>query len=301
MIIFAMIVRTNDGLPLSASTDVYGQIDKDIKEIRMQIKMVSRHISRLEDRCTINLNPHLIHIISALGISFMALCESTYPPVLAFSFLDELQREFITTYDTKNLNSLIRPYAFIEFDSYIHKTRLKYNSPRSLTTRIDLSNLSTEIKLRPPQQLNLFNLLPQNKLNSVIPLQNNSVQFTSFPWLIILTVTFSLLCVLICFYRGITGLTESSIEEVDGINPSHGLAFLIEAFAECFQIYQMMYKIQRRKVISSILLLVIITCNFFLWDIKDIWQSLISIIIGCINTIYVFKQQSQPKNPNYNV
>ncbi|XP_067125399.1 vesicle-trafficking protein SEC22a-like [Centruroides vittatus] len=301
MIIFAMIVRTDDGLPLSASTDVCGQMDKDIKEVRMQIKLVSRHISRLEDRCTINLNPHLIHIISSLGISFMALCESTYPPVLAFSFLDELMREFITTYDTSSLNSIIRPYAFIEFDSFIHKTRLKYNSPRSLTTRIDLSNLSTEIKLRPPQQLNLFNLLPQNKINPIVSFQDNPLYLSSLPWYIILTVAFTLPCTLISFYRGITGLSESSIEEVDGINPSHSMSFLIEAFAGCLQIYLTIYKMQRKKLVSLIILVVVIICNIYLWEIKDLWQSLMSVIVSSINTIYILKQQSQVKKPNYNV
>lgn len=43
------------------------------------------------------------------------VCTANYPSVLAFCFLDELQKEFIVTYDTKRISSAVRPYSFIEF------------------------------------------------------------------------------------------------------------------------------------------------------------------------------------------
>lgn len=52
---------------------------------------------------------------SSLGVGYMMVCTESYPNVLAFCFLDELQREFIVTYDTKRINSAVRPYSFIEF------------------------------------------------------------------------------------------------------------------------------------------------------------------------------------------
>lgn len=45
----------------------------------------------------------------------MMLCTENYPNVLAFSFLDELQKEFITTYNMMKTNTAVRPYCFIEF------------------------------------------------------------------------------------------------------------------------------------------------------------------------------------------
>lgn len=38
-------------------------------------------------------------------------------------------------------------------DTFIQKTKQRYNSPRSLSTRINLADMQTEIKLRPPYQL----------------------------------------------------------------------------------------------------------------------------------------------------
>lgn len=38
-------------------------------------------------------------------------------------------------------------------DTFIQKTKQRYNSPRSLSTRINLADMQTEIKLRPPYKL----------------------------------------------------------------------------------------------------------------------------------------------------
>ncbi|XP_010782056.1 vesicle-trafficking protein SEC22a-like, partial [Notothenia coriiceps] len=90
---------------------------------------------------------------SALGVGYLMVCTASYPNVLAFCFLDELQKEFIVTYDPKRIRNAVRPYSFIEFDTFIQKTKQRYNSPRSLSTKINLSDMQTEIKLRPPYQL----------------------------------------------------------------------------------------------------------------------------------------------------
>lgn len=38
-------------------------------------------------------------------------------------------------------------------DTFIQKTKQRYNSPRSLSTKLNLADMQTEIKLRPPYQL----------------------------------------------------------------------------------------------------------------------------------------------------
>ena len=56
-----------------------------------------------------------VSFTSSLGVGYLMVCSDTYPNVLAFCFLDELQREFLVTYDTKRIISAVRPYSFIEF------------------------------------------------------------------------------------------------------------------------------------------------------------------------------------------
>lgn len=51
-----------------------------------------------------------------------------------------------------NLFSLCLTLVFV-LDTFIQKTKQRYNSPRSLSTKINLADMQTEIKLRPPYQL----------------------------------------------------------------------------------------------------------------------------------------------------
>lgn len=60
---------------------------------------------------------------SALGVGYMMVCTANYPNVLAFCFLDELQKEFIVTYESKRIGSAVRPYSFIEFGESARKGR----------------------------------------------------------------------------------------------------------------------------------------------------------------------------------
>lgn len=43
--------------------------------------------------------------------------------------------------------------SIVLIDNFIRKTKQRYNSPRSLSTKINLADMQTEIKLRPPYQL----------------------------------------------------------------------------------------------------------------------------------------------------
>ena len=54
-------------------------------------------------------------LISALNVGYMVLTEKNYPDVLAFSFLEETQKEFLLTYENNIIQSATRPYKFIEF------------------------------------------------------------------------------------------------------------------------------------------------------------------------------------------
>ncbi|MBN3279867.1 SC22A protein, partial [Polyodon spathula] len=162
MVLFASVVRVTDGLPLSASTD-YEQ-DRGVQESKKYLKTLSKKLSQLPDRCTLKTGQYNINFTSSLGVGYMMVCTENYPSVLAFSFLDELQKEFIVSYDMKRINSAVRPYSFIDFDIFIQKTKQRYNSPRSLSTKINLADMQTEIRLRPPYQLSTSDLGTVNGL-----------------------------------------------------------------------------------------------------------------------------------------
>uniref|UniRef100_A0A8W8L466 Vesicle-trafficking protein SEC22b n=2 Tax=Magallana gigas TaxID=29159 RepID=A0A8W8L466_MAGGI len=93
-------------------------------------------------RCSLETGPFIFHYVIERGVCFLVLCEHSFSKRLAFSFLEDLQTEFTSNYGQK-VDSVSRPYSFIEFDSYIKKSRKNYMDSRA---RKNLSNINTELQ-----------------------------------------------------------------------------------------------------------------------------------------------------------
>uniref|UniRef100_A0A0A9XNL8 Vesicle-trafficking protein SEC22a n=1 Tax=Lygus hesperus TaxID=30085 RepID=A0A0A9XNL8_LYGHE len=165
MIVYALILRTKDGLPLSASTDFNHETNKNIKDNKRYVKMVGNKAPNLPEKCLLQLKDFTIYMIKVRGITFLVMTEFHYPVALAFSFLNELMKEFIQLYEPAKLVSAKRPYHFIEFDNTIHKLRQAYNKPQSLASRVNLTDLNAELTLRPPYRLAVTDVEPINQIN----------------------------------------------------------------------------------------------------------------------------------------
>ncbi len=96
------------------------------------------------------------------GVCYLAICKSGYSKKMDFSFLEEIQREFQVrvmcvcvcvwacgtaahrlagrqkTYGTE-FSTVARPYAFIQFDNTIQRTRKQYDS-RSVAKNLEKVN-----------------------------------------------------------------------------------------------------------------------------------------------------------------
>lgn len=70
----------------------------------------------------------------------MVLCDKMFSKRMAFNFLEDISQEFYKNYGRK-VNSVTRPYAFIEFDVYISKAR------KSLTDRRkNINSINTQLQ-----------------------------------------------------------------------------------------------------------------------------------------------------------
>lgn len=71
-------------------------------------------------------------MISALNLTYLVICDSNYPSVLAFAFLDEVQREFLQSNERSHVESVTRPYALIQFgrwrDTYATESSIAHTS-----------------------------------------------------------------------------------------------------------------------------------------------------------------------------
>ncbi|KAJ4389368.1 SNAP receptor [Gnomoniopsis smithogilvyi] len=129
-----------DGLYLCASVDDEAT-ETSLSEIKSQIKLILRRLNRnSESQASIESSAHTIHYLIASDIVYFCITERSYPRKLAFTYLSDLATEFTTMYPmTQLLNPTLRPYAFMEFDNFISKTKSTYSDARA-TQNLDKLN-----------------------------------------------------------------------------------------------------------------------------------------------------------------
>lgn len=144
MVLMTMIARVADGLPLSASVqDDQQQLGVGNTEYQNQAKMLFKKLNNQSySRSTIETGPYNFHYMIENGVCYLVLTEKSFSKRLAFSFLEDLQNEFNSQYGPR-INSVNRPYSFIEFDTYIQKAKKAFMDSRA---RRNLSSLNSELQ-----------------------------------------------------------------------------------------------------------------------------------------------------------
>jgi len=133
MLKFTSIYRLSDALPLAASMD--NAVDssfQDPDKYKLQAKNIFKELSlhpppRL---LTVTGGDYSFHILTENGVSFLTLCESKCPAYAAFSYLEDLNKEFSQLYGA-DVPKCERPYAFIKFDTFLQKTKKVYLDTRT--------------------------------------------------------------------------------------------------------------------------------------------------------------------------
>ncbi|MCJ1363231.1 SNAP receptor [Acarospora aff. strigata] len=133
-----------DGLMLAASIDDE-QSEAELAEIKSQAKMVFRRLSKnSEQQASIECGPYTLHYLIQDSICFLCICDKSYPRKLAFTYLSDLATEFTTTYSSSQyLSPTLRPYAFVEFDTFMQRTKKTYQDSRASQ---NLDKLNDELR-----------------------------------------------------------------------------------------------------------------------------------------------------------
>jgi len=130
MVKSTIIVRASDALPLAASVDDE-QTDHALQEHKQQAKLIFRRITpNAEPRCSIESGSYSLHYLIVDNVVYLVIAEKSYPRKLAFSYLDELSKEFATSYGAK-VENVRKPYAFVGFDTFMSKTTRLYQDTRT--------------------------------------------------------------------------------------------------------------------------------------------------------------------------
>ncbi|ROT39116.1 transport protein sec22 [Sodiomyces alkalinus F11] len=133
-----------DGLMLCASVDDEHQED-DVIEIKDQIRAVLRKVTRKsEPRASLELGQATLHYFIDGDVIFLTITDRSYPRELAFTYLADLAREFHQTHPAAQVQSpTLRPYAFMDFDTFISRTKATYADARAAN---NLDRLNTELR-----------------------------------------------------------------------------------------------------------------------------------------------------------
>ncbi|KPI36913.1 Protein transport protein sec22 [Cyphellophora attinorum] len=133
-----------DGLMLAASSDDE-QVENELSEVKSQTKMIFRRLNRnSESQASIESGAYTLHYLIQDSVCFLCICDKSYPRKLAFTYLSDIAQEFTTTYPSgQYLSQTLRPYAFMEFDTYMQRTKKVYQDSRASA---NLDKLNDELK-----------------------------------------------------------------------------------------------------------------------------------------------------------
>ncbi|KAJ5887662.1 hypothetical protein N7495_007703 [Penicillium taxi] len=133
-----------DGLMLAASVD-NEQDESALAEIKSQTKMIFRRLNRNSAlQASIESGQYNLHYTIQDDVCFLCICERSYPRKLAFTYLADIAAEFTTTYSPAQYKSPnLRPYAFVEFDTFIQRTKKLYQDGRASQ---NLDKLNDELR-----------------------------------------------------------------------------------------------------------------------------------------------------------
>ncbi|EJU06156.1 snare-like protein [Dacryopinax primogenitus] len=139
------IARASDALPLAATVDDE-QTEHTLQEYKQQAKLIFRRITpNSEPQCSIESGPYALHYLIADNVIYLTIAEKSYPRKLAFSYLDELAKEFSHSYGLK-VDGVRKPYAFVGFDTFMQKTARLYQDTRNAGGGNNLERLNGELQ-----------------------------------------------------------------------------------------------------------------------------------------------------------
>lgn len=120
-----LLARTHDGLPLAASIQDE-QSGRGMVEYQNQAKTLFRKLTVHSPlKCSIATGPYIFHYMIEGEVCYLVLCEQGYSKKSAFTYLEDIAREFGQQYGHQVAASK-RPYSFIEFDVYMSRARKQY-------------------------------------------------------------------------------------------------------------------------------------------------------------------------------
>ncbi|XP_055784125.1 vesicle-trafficking protein SEC22c [Salvelinus fontinalis] len=291
LILFALVVRVRDGLPLSASTDF--QHNPELQERKQQLRTISKALSLFPDRGAVKGHDLNIYFLSSEGVSYMSVCDASFPAAMAFCFLEDLRWEFTAHMDNAKVALAARPYPFLEFDNSIAWLQLQYNQRGGPALEVTLTEVQEDLKTRPLQILTLEEVeLTNGSANGHAEHlsesgQNQRLAPVTAPG--ILSLVLNIMCSSLNLIRGVHLIEYTFQDDYEGI--WNVVAFLL-AFLCCVgQCHLYLFHSSLKRVKSLVLLSVVVVCNCFLFGLRNVWQLLFHLAVAVLVTLLTLNRK----------
>ncbi|KAL1006238.1 hypothetical protein UPYG_G00069620 [Umbra pygmaea] len=285
LILFALVVRLRDGLPLSASTDF--QHNPQLQERKQQLRNVSKALGLFPDRGVVKGHDLNIYFLSTEGVSYMSVCDASLPAATAFCFLEDLRWDFTARIDTSNVILAARPYPFLEFDNTIAWLQQQYNQKGGPALEVTLAEVQEDLKTRPPQILTLEEVeLTKKAANGHAEHLSDSghiqrLEPVTAPG--ILSLVLNIMCASLNLIRGVHLSEYTFQDDYEGV--WNVLAFLLAFFCCLGQCHLYLFHSPLKTLKSVCLLTVIVLCNGFLFGLRNGWQLLFHLGVATFATM----------------
>ncbi|XP_050424916.1 vesicle-trafficking protein SEC22a-like [Adelges cooleyi] len=307
MILYALILRTRDLLPLTSTTNYHcnGESAIDLKGINRIVKNVLKRSDTTKNKCFLRTNEKTYYFLPCLNIICMAMCISSYPEILAYSFLEELAGEFTKRYDRYKVEQALRPYSLIEFDTTIHPIQQTYNKPQQLTARINLAEITRDISLDPPQEVFIVeaNSINKNLTPQVIPPTVRVGPLPTLEPLSFLDKTAITLTLFLIAYSilDVLAILNNWTSEEDNISLDNGWLNICCILLRLAQLYVLTQKQLYRWGKGWTLFIILLGFCWFLYSSEDIWGIAVVISITFLTHVCILRRKIAIKLPQYQI
>lgn len=291
LIVFVLVARLRDGLPLSASTDF--QHSRELQERKQQIRTISKSLNSLPERGIIMGQELHIYFYLSDGMAYLSVCLCNVSAAVAFSFLEDLRWAFRDSFDSSAVVQACRPYPFLDFDGVIQKLQQHYNQSGGPALEITLSTVQDELSLSPPHVLTMDEIELSNGVanghaeQAASSGQTPRLEPVSAPG--ILSLILNIMCAALNLIRGVHLIEYTFQDDYDSF---WNVAAFLVAFTCCVcqcQLY--LFHSSWKKIVSLTLLTAIILCNGFLFGLRNVWQLTFHASVAIISTLLILNRK----------
>lgn len=139
--LLTLIARFSDGLILATSIEGNDTGDTSLVKYTNQAKLLFKKLGRSPAQQSVESGPYVFHYVIKDKICALTLCDQMFPRKTAFAYLDDIANEFLNQNGTK-IDSVVRPYHFLDFDQYIQQTKHRYTD----NSRFAINAVSNELQ-----------------------------------------------------------------------------------------------------------------------------------------------------------